>query len=141
MPFHSRLDPAIRPILKDGLPDGRNVLFLEPVAFVRSADMARFQIPVGATTDGASTPALLWPGIPPFGVHWLPCCLHDGAYRRYLQRLDGTVWVPAGLTRAESDALLFEAMGCFLVNPTIRALIYEGVRIGGQAAFDQDRAS
>ena len=139
MPFNTRLDVAVRMILQAGIPDGRNVSFLEAPGFVRARDMARFRLPIGSTTDGASTPAILWPGIPPFGAHWLPAAFHDGGYRNYLELWNGTIWVKANLSRLECDELLYEAMGCTGVDEKIKFLIFEGVRLGGQAAFDQDR--
>ena len=127
-------------ILKSGIPDGRNVYFLEAPEFVRASDMAQFRLPVGSTTDGASTPAIIWPGIPPFGPHWLPAAFHDGAYRGYLERIDEHgEWVRAMLPKTECDDLLWEGMVCTGCSPVIRALIYEGVRLGGEASFKEDR--
>ena len=139
MPFNTRLDVAVRMILQAGIPDGRNVSFLEAPGFVRARAMVRFRLPIGSTTDGASTPAILWPGIPPFGPHWLPAAFHDGGYRDYLELWNGTLWVKASLPRVECDELLYEAMGCTRVDEKIKFLIFEGVRLGGEASFRQDR--
>ena len=143
MPFHSRLDPAIRPILKDGLPDGRNVLFLEPVVFVRATDMRRFRIPVGATTDGASTPGIVWPILPPEGrSYWLATALHDACYRGTLETSDdGLYWVAANLDQQASDDLLLESMIALGVDHVTRETIYQALRAFGAKAFREDRAA
>jgi len=133
MPFHSRNDLLVR------TSDGRNFTLQEPLEFVLDAGM-RYRVPVGAQTDGASTPAALWPILPPFGGYWLAAVLHDAAYRGTLEIMerDGG-WAPAGLSREQADLLLLEAMIALDVPEATRFAIYEGVRAGGNRAFAEDR--
>lgn len=136
MPFHSRPDLLVR------TQDGRNVILQEPLEFVRGSDLRRFRAPVGTTSDGASTPAALWPTIPPFGAYWRAAVLHDAAYRGALDTSDdGLLWRPAFLGKDECDALFFEAMECLGVTLVEAQTIYQGVHIMGGGAFNADRAS
>ena len=102
-----------------------------------------FRIPEESTTDGASTPVALWLEIPPFGTYWRAAALHDAAYRNTLQiqNASATGWQPANLSKQEADDLLNEAMILDNVPELKRVAIYEGVKLGGTTAFDQDRAA
>jgi hypothetical protein len=106
--------------------DGHNVVLLEPLVYVTKSGET-ITVPAGATSDGASTPRFLWPTIPPFGMYWLAAVLHDYLYRRTQK------------PKAECDNLLLEAMESLGVEKVLASAIYEGVNIGGQAAFDADR--
>lgn len=108
--------------------DGRNFTLLEPLSFVAKSGRA-FVVPVGSTTDGASTPGILWAQMPPFGKYWLAAVLHDWAYRY------------SDLTKDDCDSLLLEAMRDLDVEQLEADAIYEGVRLGGQQSFDEDRAA
>ena len=117
--------------------DGRNFVLLEAVTYV-TANGAAYVMPVGATSDGASTPPEIWVNFPPFGTYWPAAFLHDCAYRATLLTADGK---PAMLAKADCDNLLKEAMRfCGTHSFTLNA-IYEGVAIGGQSSFDSDRKS
>lgn len=113
--------------------DGRNWKLNHPVTY-HSKSGRVFIIPVGAPTDGASTPAILHSELPPTGDYWLACVLHDSAYRNTLQNENCTL---ANLSRDESDSLLLEAMELTGVDGFTAKIIYEGVRMGGQQAFEQ----
>ncbi len=119
--------------------DGRNFELQEPVLIQRD-DGVRFKVPIGAMTDGASTPCELWPTLPPFGEYWLPCVVHDSAYRGTLMRqcVDGS-WVLAMLPKEESDTLLLDCMVAKGVNRADREVIFEGVSHFGWRAFHEDR--
>jgi hypothetical protein len=106
--------------------DGRNFVLREPVDYVTAAGEV-ITIPAGAESDGASTPAAIWPTIPPFGSYWRAAYLHDYLYR-YTQR-----------PKSECDSLLLEAMLSCGVGEIEARLIYEGVNIGGNDAFNSDR--
>ena len=116
--------------------DGRNWKLTEPMHYT-ARDGRTFVVPPGAATDGASTPAMLASLLPPTGDYWQSAVLHDAAYRGDLQLPDGA---KANLTKDECDNLLKEAMELSGVDPVTAATIYEGVRLGGAAAFREDRS-
>lgn len=114
------------PTVKVETADGRNVVLLEPMVYVtRSGE--EIVVPAGATSDGASTPKLMWNLIPPFGVYWKAAVLHDFLYRC------------TDRPRPECDRLLLEAMESLNVETLERDAIYEGVREFGNLAFLSDR--
>lgn len=106
--------------------DGRNFTLLERITYT-AADGSVYVIPAGATTDGASTPAGLWPTIPPFGRYWKAAVLHDWLYRG------------SRMPKEQCDALLLEAMAALGVSKLERDLIYQGVHLGGESSFEADR--
>jgi hypothetical protein len=118
------------PFLKTNLivstSDGRNVVLQEELTYVTEAGET-IVVPVGATADGCSTPKEVWILIPPFGQYWLAAVLHDYLYRKTKK------------TREECDKLFLEAMESLGVDLILRTTIYNGVRLGGSWAFDDDR--
>lgn len=108
--------------------DGRNFVLVEPLTYVSAAGET-IVVPAGAHTDGASTPRILWRAIPPFGPYWPATILHDWLYRATKK------------SREECDDILLEAMRALDVSETLADTIYAGVRVGGQSAFDADRAA
>jgi hypothetical protein len=120
--------------------DGRNFVLLAD-AFYVARDGARYCLPAGAASDGASTPPAVWPLVPPFGSYWPAAYLHDTAYRNTLLAFNGRMFAPANLPKEKCDALLLEAMESLGVSAVERQLIYDGVVLGGTSSFDQDRAS
>jgi hypothetical protein len=121
--------------------DGRNVTLMEPIEFQTDKGVT-YQVPIGATSDGASTPAALWPTIPPFGQYWKAAVVHDAAYRNQLQRqLESGFWVPAMLSKEDCDALFLDCMTALGVDQPLKDAIYEGVAMFGGKAFMDDRAS
>lgn len=115
-----------KPTLKCETSDGRMFTLLEPLVYTAKSGEVII-VPVGATTDGASTPKVIWNIIPPFGTYWLAAVLHDYLYR-VTKRL-----------KNECDSLLLEAMESMGVDLVLREAIYEGVHFGGQVSFDEDR--
>jgi len=115
--------------------DGRNFTLLQSVSYT-AVDGTVYTIPIGATSDGASTPPELWPFIPPFGGYWKAAFLHDAAYRNTLLK-NGA---PANLTKETCDGLLKEAMQSLGVDEIMVDKIYWGVAIGGWSSFEKDRA-
>ncbi|MDE2097293.1 MAG: DUF1353 domain-containing protein [Patescibacteria group bacterium] len=118
--------------------DGRNFTLLSPTDYL-ATDGTLYRIPVGATSDGASTPPALWPVLPPFGRYWRAAVLHDAAYRGTLERQVDGVWESANLPKAACDELLKEAMEGLGVDKAQVLEIYEGVHLGGGTAFAVDR--
>jgi len=108
--------------------DGRNFTLLEPLTYTAQNGVV-YVIPAGSQSDGASTPPVLWPTIPPFGPYWLAAFFHDWLYR-YSQ-------YPKDLC----DDLLREAMLSLGVSHFLAETIYEGVHFGGWSSFDSDRAA
>lgn len=106
--------------------DGRNFKLAQAFSFKRPSGEI-IEVPVGTESDGASTPAVLWPTIPPFGKYWKAAYLHDYLYR-YTQR-----------NKDDCDLILKEAMKSLGVNPLEIEAIYEGVNLGGESSFEQDR--
>jgi hypothetical protein len=134
MPFASTLTPLFRPSTFPA--DGRNWSVQEPIVFITSR-MQKYRVPVGSATDGASTPQIVWSlGLPPFGLHWLACVVHDAAYRRKLEYWAADHWTPASLSREQADDLLLEALQALGVPKVDQDAIYLGVRAGGQPAWD-----
>lgn len=86
-------------------------------------------VPVGATSDGASTPREIWSFIPPFGTYWMAAFLHDYLYRS------------TDLPKDVCDSLLEEAMEDLCVDVIERQAIYDGVMVGGESSFASDRDS
>jgi hypothetical protein len=114
--------------LKVSTADGRNFVLLEEFSY-RANSGEVITVPVGATSDGASTPPEIWPTIPPFGRYWKAAFLHDYLYR-CTQR-----------PKAECDGLFKEAMVSLGVNGIEADIIYAGVDLLGQRSFDADRAA
>ena len=106
--------------------DGRNFTLIEPYNYEANSGEI-ITIPAGTTSDGASTPQAMWNIIPPFGAYWKAAVLHDYLYR-FTKR-----------PKEECDNLLKEAMASLGVDETEMLAIYEGIVIGGEEAFEEDR--
>jgi len=118
--------------------DGRNFVLIEAKCI--RTETALYRMPAGSVSDGASTPEPLWSlGLAPFGVYWPAAFAHDCAYRGTLQVQSGMEWIPANLTKAESDDLLSALMFSLGVVDKDRITIYEGVHLAGWKAFREDR--
>lgn len=118
--------PFLQTSLKNESEDGRNVTFLEPLRY-QHEDGTITTAPVGTESDGLSGGL-----IPSWGWYWLAALLHDYLYRRTF------------LPRDYCDAVFLEALlslATTIEQKIESRAIYEGVRLGGQKAFDQDRAS
>lgn len=107
--------------------DGRNVIIIKPFTYTCENGEV-ISVPEFDTSDGTSTPRFIWTIIPPFGVYWKAAVLHDFLYRA------------TTLTKDRCDDLLYEAMIRLGTDKLEAWNIYEGVRIGGQSYFDEDRA-
>lgn len=107
--------------------DGHTFVLVEPLVYVTALG-AVITVPAGSTCDGASVPRVLWRALPPFGRYWLAAWLHDYLYR------------DTDMARINCDDLFKEAMISLGVDPLRAEAMYQGVRLGGQSAFDQNRA-
>jgi hypothetical protein len=123
-------------------PDGRNCRNCREEIFM-DQDGEIYLIPMGATSDGGSTPSVCWGppiNIPPFGPEW-PCYyLHDGCYQGWLLKWVGGDWVPAMLNQVQSDNLLWNALTIQKIPLFRREEIVGTLQRFGAAAFAEDRA-
>lgn len=116
---------VVRPYPSTAEFDGRNWVLTQELVYASSI-LGQIVVPAGAKTDFASTPQALWTDLPPAGK-WAPAAvLHDHLY-----------WSQP-CTREQADKVLLEAMQDLGVDWRRAELIFEGVRIGGQHAWDQD---
>lgn len=116
-----------------------------------------YRIPKLTQSDLASIPRALWSELPPQGAdgaeYGLAALGHDAAYRDALLAWpgaetpasapipnDNTGWAKATLSKADCDLLLREMMLACKVPDFIAEVIYQGVHLGGQTAFDKDRS-
>lgn len=129
--------------------DGRNFIVRQPVVYVTKAGTI-YRIPVGATTDGASTPRGTWNLYPPFGPYWNAAVLHDAAYQNTLEKgtpgatgeesgPDTFSWAKANLEKPDCDALLLEACELTQVDWLQRKIIFDAVKDFGETAYENDR--
>lgn len=112
--------------LKVSTQDGHNFVLLEPFSFVRPNGEV-ITVPTDTTSDGASTPPILWPKLPPFGKYWKAAFLHDYLYRCTTR------------PKSECDTIFNEAMESLQVEEETRITMYEGVHLAGWKAFRDDR--
>jgi len=108
--------------------DGRNCVLLKDYVYERK-DGCVIPIPKGATSDGASTPPVLWNTLPPFGSYWMAAYLHDQLYRE------------SGTPKDFADETLLDAMEFLNVWAVDAKVIYEGVKVGGASSYEQDVAA
>ena len=86
-------------------------------------------VPAGFRTDLASIPRVLWNVLPPVSKADHAAVIHDFLYQT------------GGVTRADADAVLNEAMEVAGVARVQRWLIYAGVRVGGWKVWNAYRAA
>lgn len=84
-------------------------------------------VPVGFETDLASVPAALRSFMNPNGKSRKPAVLHDFLYSMQI------------LSRLRADELFELALAAEGVNQATRFFYFRGVRLGGQAPWDQHR--
>lgn len=113
-------------IFKVSTPDGRNFVLLEPFSYTTQAGLL-IVVPIGSTSDGASTPPEIWPTIPPFGKYWKAAFLHDYLYRN------------TQYPKVLCDSIFKEAMLSLGIEFFEAQTIYEGVNLFGTGSFNQDR--
>lgn len=111
----------------DGLP-----FTLTAALVYQSVILARVvTVPSGFKTDLASIPRPLWNILPPVGRYDRAAVVHDLLYQQ----------APNGVTRAQADSVLREAMDVCGVSAVTRWLIYTGVRVGGGGVWARYRAT
>jgi len=122
--------------------DGRNIVLAEPMNYT-ALDGTIYRAESGSPSDGASTPPILWGApfnLPPFGDYFPAAIFHDEAYKRRLLKASptGNGFVPAALTKEQSDDLLKEIMQRCGVSDRVVFDIYQGVHLGGFEAWKED---
>ena len=118
--------------------DGRNLVFIGHLLFDWNGKT--YRVPIGAKTDGASTPRVIWREIPPFGVYAPAAWAHDAGYQDTLEVMQPDAsWIKASLTKDQCDQMLNDLMACLGTPEYERITIYEGVHLGGGFAFQADR--
>ena len=83
-------------------------------------------VPLGFITDFASIPQMLRGALPVWNTYGPAAVVHDYLY-----------WTQT-TTRETADAVLLEAMRVLGVDDAVAALIHTGVRVGGQASWDNN---
>lgn len=98
--------------------DGRQWRVTQPFRYQTEAGKT-ITVPMGFVTDFASIPRGLWNVMPPTSTCGEAAVVHDFAYTQQC------------CTRAEADAILYEAMGVIHATRWTRWTVYAGVRLGG----------
>lgn len=114
--------------LNRGPGSGIKLLLLSDLIYESPLLNQRIVVPAKFVTDLASIPQLLWNILPPIGSYDAAAVVHDYLY------------LHNGVTRAQADAVLNEAMTELEVDSWKRRLIYAGVRIGGWVPWGKYRA-
>ncbi len=134
----AEVGPLVR--LTRGLESGRVVWWLAEevryVAHTRSGDLA-FDLPVGAATDGCSTPAGLRWLVPPVSFRtFLPAALHDSLWSgRQAQRAAG---LAPSYRRELIDWIFREALLGEGVAPAVAWALWAAVRLQAWWTGDRD---
>jgi hypothetical protein len=115
----------VRPYPSTAQCDGRNWVLTQELVY-SSTVLGQVVVPAGFITDMASTPSALWCDLPPWGKYGPAAVVHDFLYASGIG------------TREQADNVLREAMQDLGVDWRRAELIFDGVRIGGQHAWDQD---
>ncbi len=115
--------PTLKPFA-----DGVQWMLVDAVEYRVGDTAVKIVVPGGFVTDFASIPQWLWStGLAPNGRYSKAAIVHDFLY-----------W-SQGCTRAQSDNLLMIAMKESDVGWTTRNWVFNGVRIGGNAAWDRNQ--
>lgn len=115
------------PLILEDDDDGLPMTLYGPVVYASALLQRVIDVPKGFVTDLASIPKILWNVLPPFGKYDRPAVVHDFLYRFN------------GVTRAQADAVLLEAMRVKMVPWFQRWVIYTGVRFGGWKPWNHYR--
>ncbi len=122
--------PFSGPIRAQWSDDGDHMIILDEVIYT-APDGHKWVVPLGFKTDGASIPQEFWTlvGSPFTGLYRVAAVFHDAAYNN------------AGVSRQDADSMLRICMlelGC---SQWLADVIYTGVRIGGELAYEGDQRS
>jgi hypothetical protein len=102
---------------------------LKPISRIPNPDQLdaqRVDVPVGFVTDFASIPRAFYSLLPPNGEYSYAAVFHDYLY-----------WTQQR-SRVQSDEILRLAMMDFGISTSVITTIYEGVRLFGSTAWDEN---
>lgn len=119
--------PKLSPVWKDGTTDGVNWYLLEDFTY-NSYIGGKIVVPAMFITDFGSIPREFWDFLPPWGKYGPATIVHDYLY----------VYRP--FTKEQADLILREAMVTLGVDHVTSEIIYKGVELFGQQAWDNDGA-
>jgi hypothetical protein len=109
--------------------DNKDWIVLEDMTYVIGASRDTIIVPQGFVTDFASIPQpLLSMGLSPMGKYSRAAIVHDYLY-----------W-SQGCTREQADRLLLIAMKESNVGAFDQRVVYQGVNLGGQRAWNANNA-
>lgn len=110
----------------------RVYFLMQPIAWKpgpkQDQGLPMVNVPKGFVTDFASVPRAFWSALPPDGEYTYAAILHDYLY-----------WNQA-TDRPTADLVLKAAMEDFGVSTADAFMVYNGVRLGGQSAWDGNAA-
>lgn len=107
---------------------GLPLTLVVPLVYASDSLQRVLTIPAGFVTDLASIPQVLWNILPPIGRYDHAAVVHDFLYQNN------------GVTRAQADVVLREAMEVKQVPAWMRWTIYSGVRVGGWLPWKRYRS-
>lgn len=102
-------------------------ILFEPFSYTDDDDVT-YMAARGMTTDMASIPRELWSIMPPFGKYTGAAVIHDMLYQTQM------------VSKEKADHLLADMMDLAGVPHMERMAIYDGVKFGGQPAWDAHTA-
>lgn len=120
----------IRALPPASCPDGRQRYVLEHDFVYLSSAFGSITAPAGMETDFASVPRLVWTYLSPED----PCILYGSIIHDLLYQRGGRLPLRR-LTRAESDAVLREAMLVSGARRRQAAVVYHALRMFGASNF------
>jgi hypothetical protein len=118
---------AIQPVPVTLFIDGNNCLLNEQLEYHPEGTTNVIVVPAGFVTDFASIPRAFYSVYLPTGRYQWAAVVHDYLY-----------WEQT-TTREEADKVLLHAMTESGVSSINRKIIYDAVRLGGGAAWDNNR--
>ena len=95
-----------------------------------------FTIPKGFMANGASVPRLLWPFMPPDGLHRAAAYAHDWIYANC-----GVMDEGYAFTLSEADTLFYRYLILSGVHPLRARVAYLGLKIGSWYAWQSSDCS
>ena len=116
---------------------------------VVEVDGVKYRAPIGAKTDGASTPRFFRSLVPRIGPHIYGAIIHDAAYRGVLEYLQSGLecanhpwWRPAAptVTREWADHAFLAVMEAANTGWLTRTMAFYAVRLFGRRAFKGGKA-
>jgi hypothetical protein len=118
---------SMPPPVTQGFADDRDSMLYKDLAYPVGASGMVIVVPAGFVTDFASTPWFLWTGLPPRGQYSKAAIVHDYLY-----------WTQ-DCSPAQADNIFSIAMQESNVDGAERFVIFQGVRMFGEKAWEENR--